>query len=238
MVPADVAVQLVSSFGARVLASHGQPYAGPIVAPAGFRAVDCALVPCVALTYDDGPSARTPRILDELAAHDAAATFFAMGANAQGHAETLARMTWEGHEVEGHTWNHPHLPQLTDAQITAQIADSTRALEAVSGQDVTVFRPPYGELSPRVLAAAGMAAILWDVDTLDWQGPADDVLIARAVELPRAGSIVLQHDTNELTARTAGAVLDGLLDRGFQLVTLRQLFGGALPTAGSWQRAP
>ncbi len=237
-VPAAVAADLVSPFGARVLASYGQPYSGPIPAPAGSRAVDCALVPCVALTYDDGPSARTPLILDELAAHDAAATFFAMGQNARAHGKTLARMTREGHEVEGHTWNHPHLPQLTPAQVTAQIVDSTRALEAVSGQDITVFRPPYGEFTPQVLAAAGMAAILWDVDTLDWQGPADDVLIARAVEQPRAGSIVLQHDTQEVTARTAGAVLDGLLDRGFQLVTVRQLFGGDLPASGSWRRAP
>ncbi|MFE5409285.1 polysaccharide deacetylase family protein [Microbacterium sp. NPDC056569] len=236
-VPAEVAAGLVSPLGARVLASYGQPYSGPVAAPAGARAVDCGLVPCVALTYDDGPSAYTAGILDDLAARDAAATFFAMGQNAQGYADTLARMTREGHEVEGHTWNHPHLPQLTDAQISAQIVDSTRALEAVSGQDITAFRPPYGEFSPRVLAAAGMPAILWDVDTLDWQGPADDVLIARSVEQPRAGSIVLLHDIHPGTARTTGAVLDGLLDRGFQLVTVRQLFGGQLPASGAWQSA-
>lgn len=237
-VPAEVAAGLVSPLGARVLASAGQPYTGPAAAPAGSRAVDCALVPCVALTYDDGPSAYTADILDDLAARDAAATFFAMGQNAQGYADTLARMTRDGHEVEGHTWNHPHLPQLTDAQITAQIVDSTRALEAASGQDITAFRPPYGEFTPRVLALAGMPAILWDIDTLDWQGPADDVLIARAVEQPRAGSIVLLHDIHPGTARTTGAVLDGLLDRGFQLVTVRQLFGGQLPVSGSWRRAP
>lgn len=237
-VPAEVAAAIVSPLGARVLASFGQPYSGPAAAPAGARAVDCGLVPCVALTYDDGPSAYTPGILDELAARDAAATFFAMGQNAQGYAETLARMTRDGQQLEGHTWNHPHLPQLTDAQVTAQIVDSTRALEAVSGQDITAFRPPYGEFTPRVLAAAGMPAILWDIDTNDWQGPADEVLIARAVEQPRAGSIVLLHDIHAGTARTTGAVLDGLLDRGFQLVTVRQLFGGQMPTAGTWRRAP
>ncbi|MGX5769322.1 polysaccharide deacetylase family protein [Microbacterium trichothecenolyticum] len=238
VVPAEVAAGLVSPLGARVLASPGQPYTGPAAPPAGARAVDCGLVPCVALTYDDGPSAYTAGILDDLAARDAAATFFAMGQNAQGHADTLARMTRDGHELEGHTWNHPHLPQLTDAQITAQIVDSTRALEAVSGQDITAFRPPYGEFTPRVLAAAGMPAILWDIDTLDWQGPADDVLIASAVEQPRAGSIVLLHDIHPGTARTTRAILDGLLDRGFQLVTVRQLFGGQLPVSGSWRRAP
>jgi peptidoglycan-N-acetylglucosamine deacetylase len=237
-VPPNVAAPLVSPFGARVLATLAEPYAGPLAAPAGDRAIDCALVPCVALTYDDGPSGLTPEILDELSARDGAATFFAMGENARAHAETLARMTREGHEVEGHTWNHPHLPRLTPREVAAQIQDSTRALEAASGQRISAFRPPYGEFTPEVLAAAGMPAILWDVDTLDWQGPSDDVLTARAVTQPRPGSIVLLHDIHERTARTAGAVMDGLLDRGFVLVTVRQLFGGELPASGAWRRGP
>ena len=237
-VPAELAADLVSPLGARLLASAAEPYTGPLAAPAGARAVDCTLVPCVALTYDDGPSAHTTGILDDLAARDVAATFFAQGQSAQGYADTLARMTRDGHQLEGHTWNHPHLPQLTDAQIAAQIVDSTRALEVASGQDISAFRPPWGEFTPRVLAAAGMPAILWDVDTEDWAGPPDDVLIARAVEQPRAGSIVLLHDIHPGTARTAGAVMDGLLDRGFELVTVRQLFGGQMPASGAWHRAP
>lgn len=236
-VPADVAATLVSSFGARVLAAAGQPYTGPDAAPAGARTVDCTLVPCVALTYDDGPSSFTPTILDELAARDSAATFFAMGQNARAHAETLARMTREGHEVEGHTWNHPHLRRLPEAEVRSQIVESTRALEAASGQRITAFRPPYGEYDAQVLAAAGMPAILWDVDTLDWQRPPDDTLIARAVERPRPGSIVLLHDIHAGTARTAGAVIDGLRDRGFTLVTVKQLFGGELPASGAWRSA-
>jgi peptidoglycan/xylan/chitin deacetylase (PgdA/CDA1 family) len=237
-VPPTVAAALVSPFGARLLAATGQPYTGPVAAPAGTRSVDCDLVPCVAMTYDDGPSGFTPGVLDELAARDAAATFFVMGGKARGYAGTLARMTREGQQVEGHTWDHPHLPQLTPVEVAAQILDSTRAIEAASGQDVTAFRPPYGELSPQVLATAGMPAILWDVDTLDWQHPADEVLVERAVEQPRAGSIILQHDIQAVTAATVDEVLDGLLDRGFQLVTVRQLFGGDLPASGVWRRGP
>jgi peptidoglycan/xylan/chitin deacetylase (PgdA/CDA1 family) len=237
-VPADVASPLLSPLGARLLAAAGQPYAGPVAAPAGTRSVDCSLVPCVAVTYDDGPSDFTPGILDQLAARDSAATFFVIGAKARGYADTLARMTRDGQEVEGHTWSHPHLPQLTPAEVAAQIGDATRAIEAASGQDVMAFRPPYGEFTSQVLATAGMPAILWDTDTLDWQHPPEDVLIARAVEQPRAGSIILQHDIQAVTAATAAAVLDGLLDRGFQLVTVKQLFGGNLPASGAWRRGP
>lgn len=237
-VPNEVAQELVSPFGRRLIAAAAQNYTGPSLAPAGARTVDCTLVPCVAVTYDDGPSPLTAGILDELAARDAAATFYAQGANAGRFREVLARMTREGHEVANHTWNHPHLPGLTAQQVSAQIRDTSRALEAASGQAVRSFRPPYGEYDSAVLAAAGLPAILWDVDTEDWRGPSDEVLIRRAVEGPRAGSIVLQHDVHTVTARTAGAVYDGLLDRGFTLVTVRQLFGGEPPAAGAWRRAP
>jgi hypothetical protein len=49
---------------------------------------------------------------------------------------------------------------------------------------------------------------------------------------------VLQHDIHSNTARTAGAVYDGLLDRGFVLVNLEQLFNGELPTSGVIRRLP
>lgn len=236
-VPADVAAPLASPFGARMLAAAGQPYAGPAVAPAGARTVDCALVPCVALTYDDGPSPLTAGILDELAKHDSAATFFALGASAQAHHEVLARMTRDGHQVANHTWSHPSLPKLTRGQVSAQISDTSRALEAASGQRIDSFRPPYGEYDAEVLAAAGLPAILWDVDTLDWQRPSDETLVARAVEQPRPGSIVLMHDIHPGTARVAATIFEGLRDRGFTLVTVRQLFGGHLPVSGAWRSA-
>ncbi len=235
-VPAAAAAGLVSPFGARLLEAGASPYAVPPRVGAGWT--DCSLTPCVALTYDDGPSRFTPGILDELNARGAVATFFALGQYAAGGRDTLRRMTAEGHEVENHTWNHPNLTDLTAAQVASQIDGTTVALEAASGQPVRVFRPPYGEYNAATLAAAGMAAILWDVDTSDYQHPSTDVLVARAVDPPRPGSIVLVHDIHESTAVATPRILDGLLDRGFTLVTVRQLFDGDLPTSGAWRRAP
>ena len=48
---------------------------------------------------------------------------------------------------------------------------------------------------------------------------------------------MLLHDIHAGTARTAGAVIDGLRDRGFSLVTVKQLFGGELPASGAWRSA-
>ncbi|GAA3632201.1 hypothetical protein GCM10022200_13860 [Microbacterium awajiense] len=235
-VPAAVAAELVSPFGARMLEAGARAYAVPARVGAGWT--DCSLTPCVAVTYDDGPSRFTPGILDELNARGAVATFFALGQYAAGGRDTLRRMTAEGHEVENHTWNHPNLTDLTAEQVASQIDSTTVALEAASGQAVRVFRPPYGEFDASTLAAAGMAAILWDVDTSDYQHPSADVLVARAVDPPRPGSIVLVHDIHESTAVATPRIIDGLLDRGFTLVTVSQLFDGSLPTSGAWRRAP
>lgn len=237
-IPRDFATPLLSVFGARVQSLAGQPYAGPAPVAAGRERVNCTLVACVSLTYDDGPSAMTPAILDALAARHSAATFFPMGENAAKFRDVLTRTLAEGHEVENHTWNHPRLTTLSPSRVSAQIRDATRALNGAAGVEVRVFRPPYGLYNDSVLAAAGLAAILWDVDTFDWQSPRDDLLLARAVDQPGPGSIVLMHDVQPGTVRTAPAIYDGLIDRGFTLVTVAQLFGDALPTSGAWRHGP
>lgn len=235
-VPRAIAEPLASPFGARLLAAAGQAYAVPATVGAGWH--DCTLMPCVAVTYDDGPSRFTPAVLDAFAARDSVATFFVLGQNSVGAGAILSRMTAEGHEVENHTWNHPNLTTLTPAQVAAQVGDTSRVVSQGSGRPVQVFRPPYGEYTRATLAAAGMAAILWDVDTNDYQRPPEDVLVARAVDGPRSGSIVLMHDIHEPTVLATPAIVDGLLDRGFSLVTVEQLFGGDLPSSGAWRRAP
>ncbi|WP_314507882.1 polysaccharide deacetylase family protein [uncultured Microbacterium sp.] len=234
----DSATALLSAFGAKVQSFAGQPYTGPGTVRAGRERVDCALVACVALTYDDGPSVFTPSILGALAERHSAATFFPMGENAAKYRDVLARTVAEGHEVENHTWNHPRLTTLSASRVSTQIRDATRALNDATGAEVGVFRPPYGLYTDSVLAAAGLAAILWDVDTFDWQSPRDEALVSRAVDQPGPGSIVLMHDVQPGTARTAAAVYDGLIDRGFTLVTVAQLFGGVLPSSGAWRHGP
>ena len=239
-VPGGLAANLLTPFGADLISEAAQAgqFTPPATTPAGRDPVDCTLVPCVALTYDDGPSEFTAGILDELAKRHASATFFITGERARFNVELLKRTLDEGHLVENHTFSHPNLPRLSPARVAAEIEDTNAAILAATGVPARVFRPPYGEYTDMVLQTAQMAAILWDVDSLDYAKVSDDVVLSRAVGLPRPGSIVLQHDIHANTARTAGAVYDGLLDRGFVLVNLEQLFNGELPTSGVIRRLP
>lgn len=238
-VPREEVVRLATPFGIRVAIASGTPFQAPEAVLPSAEWVDCSLLPCVALTYDDGPSRHTPRLLDHLAVARAPATFYMLGGMAQRNPDTVRRAAAEGHEIGSHTWSHPNLRTLTRSQIRSQLGRTQRLLQSLSGQPITSFRPPYGEFSRRVLRAAGMPAILWTVDPRDWEGSrSEHHIIRHTVTRPRPGWIVLYHDTSPRTVRATPEIVAGLRDRGFTLVTVTTLFGGQLPASGAWRSAP
>jgi peptidoglycan/xylan/chitin deacetylase (PgdA/CDA1 family) len=203
----------------------GTPSAG-----AGFERIPCDLVPCMALTLDDGPSTLTPQFLDVLRDEQSAATFFMLGQNAQQHPDTVRRVAAEGHQIGNHTWSHPYLTDLTDEQIEDQLGRTAALLRTLSGQPVRTFRPPGGFVDADVIEIAAEPAILWSVDTRDWEKPADDDLARYAIERPAVSTIMLMHDIQAGSARVFDRVVTGLRDRGFALVTVDALFGGKVPS--------
>lgn len=237
-VPAAVAEPLLTDMGRRVLAASAQPYAGPPAVPASREWVDCDLAPCVALTYDDGPSGFTGPLLDTLRDERATAAFYVLGQYAAGNPDMVRRIAAEAHLVGNHTWDHPSLPSLEPEQIERQLSRTRALLRDLSGQSVSTFRPPYGEFDAEVLAVAGQPAILWNVDTRDWAGGPATEIQRVAVEDARPGGIILFHDTHEQSVRMTPDVITGLRDRGFTLASLSQLFDGDIPSAGAWRGAP
>lgn len=204
------------------------PFAG-VRAAASSVPIDCALIPCVALTYDDGPSDFTPLLLDTLAAQQARATFFMVGGYAVNHPELVSRVAAEGHELASHTMNHKNLLTIPLPEARAQVIDAAKVLTNITGRPVTIFRPPYGEVNAEIIREVGLPAILWSIDTNDWRKPGQQALFERAALGARRGDIILFHDTHLDTVQAADAVIRGLRDRGFETVTVTQLFGGTVP---------
>src|SRR5437764_3022604 len=84
--------------------------------------------PYVAMTFDDGPSAKlTPKLLDLLAAHHIKSTFFLIGQNAAEYPEVVAREAREGHEVANHSWSHPTLAKMSDDGVRGQLRTTAAA---------------------------------------------------------------------------------------------------------------
>src|SRR5256885_10519884 len=106
--------------------------------------------PYVAMTFDDGPSAKlTPKLLDLLAAHHIKATFFLIGENAAEYPELVAREMRGGHEVANHSWSHPNFGKMSDEGVRSQLRRTDDAIRSATGSRPTLMRPPYGSISAR-----------------------------------------------------------------------------------------
>lgn len=206
----------------------GTPFV-PSAAKLSSITVDCDIAPCVALTYDDGPSDLTPALLDVLDAKAAPVTFFTIGWYMSQRPEVVKRAFDAGHEIGSHTVSHKDLTAMSVAQATAEINDAAAQITGITGSTVTIFRPPFGYITDEVIASVGMPSVHWSVDPQDWRKPGQQALIDATVPVANAGSIILMHDVWNDTIAVAPGVIDGLRDRGFVLVTVTQLFGGQVP---------
>src|ERR1043166_7250206 len=101
--------------------------------------------PYVAMTFDDGPSAKlTPRLLDLLAAHHIHATFFVIGQNVSENPEITARAAREGHEIGNHSWSHPNFAKMSTEGVRNQLRKTDEAIKSATGASPKLMRPPYG----------------------------------------------------------------------------------------------
>ncbi|MFE2110574.1 polysaccharide deacetylase family protein [Kitasatospora sp. NPDC059463] len=196
--------------------------------------------PLVALTFDDGPHPEfTPQVLDVLRRHDAPAAFFCIGLNVLAHPEVVRRIADAGQTLGNHTWSHAYLPDLGPVGLARQLGHTREAIAEACGDDRPVrwLRPPYGGRSPELLRAvdaSGLITVLWDVDAKDWSRPGPDVIAERVLSQVRPGSVILMHDAGDDRSQTVAAlpaVITGLRDRGYRLVSLDELLAAVHPAA-------
>jgi peptidoglycan/xylan/chitin deacetylase (PgdA/CDA1 family) len=186
--------------------------------------VDCGRQACLALTFDDGPSAdATAIVLDALARHHAHATFFVVGSHIAGNEGLLRRMYQEGHEVGNHSWSHPHFTALTPDQMRAQVNDTQAAVVRAGVPAPTLLRPPYGDVNSTVEATIPMTVALWNVDPEDWNHKKPEDIPPLVENHVRAGRVVVLHDMHRPTADSLDTLLADL-QKDYTLVTFSQLF--------------
>ena len=185
--------------------------------------INCLEVACVALTFDDGPSFYTEGLLDTLKEHNVKATFFVLGTQVRIQSETVLRMFQEGHQIGNHTWDHPNLTQMGDAQIREQLQLTDDLITQIIGVPTPFLRPPYGAYNDRVLAAASLPIIFWSVDPLDWKDRDAEIVASRIIDAP-VGAVILAHDIHKSTVAAVPAIIAALKSRGIHFVTVTKLF--------------
>ena len=206
--------------------------------------VDCAVVKCIALTFDDGPSPYTDRLLSVLEAADAKATFFEIGNKVAANPDGAKRVVEAGMELGSHTWEHPNMTAIPPEDIPAQLSKASDAIEAATGQRPVLVRTAGGLINDAVLAEAkkqGLADINWDVIPFDWANDANTAATRYMLMTQiKPNSVVLFHDAYSSTVDLVQQFLPVLKANGYHMVTVTQMLGPRAPgsTYGSRENGP
>ena len=178
----------------------------------------------VALTFDDGPSRYTPKLLDAMKERGVKATFFIVGNRISSFPETVERMVAEGHQLANHSWDHSYFNKLSSSQIKDQIRKTNNALNDRGGSGSYYVRSPGGFLGSTIRDAVGAPLIQWSVDPEDWKYRDTAKVSSSILNSVQDGDIVLLHDLYSTSVDAAIIVMDSLLDQGYELVTVQELF--------------
>ncbi|MFD6286261.1 polysaccharide deacetylase family protein [Streptomyces sp. NPDC060205] len=170
----------------------------------------------VGLTFDDGPSSSTPALLSALTRNGLRATMFNQGNYAAANPSRVQAQVGAGMWVGNHSYSHPHLTQLGQAQIDSEISRTQQAIAAAGGGTPKLFRPPYGETNATVRAVEakyGLTEIIWNVDSQDWNNASTDAIV-QAVGRLGNGQVILMHDWPANTLAAIPRIAQNLTARG------------------------
>jgi peptidoglycan/xylan/chitin deacetylase (PgdA/CDA1 family) len=110
----------------------------------------------VSLTFDDGWQSQYTDALPILNKHHVNATFYLISSflNTTGYLTTAQAeaIKLAGNEIGSHTVDHPDLTTLTPAQLTNELVQSKKTLQALFGP-IRDFASPYGAYNNQVIAA-------------------------------------------------------------------------------------
>lgn len=190
----------------------------------------------VAITFDDGPyKDMTEKYISILEAYGAKATFFIVGKRAQAFPEPAQSLAESGFEIGGHSYAHSNIKKKTKQAMEDDFIRNIEAIENVTGVKVSLFRPPYGAYNNTLLRTAvkfSQRTVNWNVDPKDWSGIKSDEIVQRVLSNSEDGSIILLHEGRQNTLQALPHIIEGLKERGYELVTVSELLmASERPTA-------
>jgi peptidoglycan/xylan/chitin deacetylase (PgdA/CDA1 family) len=195
--------------------------------------------PMVALTFDDGPDVMTSRLLSKLDRLNVRASFFVIGLNVAERPELVRRANAMGMTIGNHTVTHRSMNRLSARDQRAEIDRMQRVLVETIGRPAYFFRPPghdWNFTTARTISQAGLVGVRFSIDTQDWRGVPSKEIIDRAMQA-KSGDVIQLHDggpRHAQTLRAVGPIVRRLRKRGFELVTLDELYrsGGGTTSGG------
>ena len=188
------------------------------------------------LTFDDGPGAHTPKLLDILQKYNVKATFFVVNT---GYISTIARAAQEGHTVAVHTATHKFKDVYASEEAYFNDLNQMKAqILAYTGQDTKLVRFPGGSSNTissfnkgimtkltQLLTEQGYIYVDWNVDSKDAGGAssANEVFwnVVNGIGSKKT-SIVLQHDIHGFSVNAVERIINWGLANGYTFLPLTE----------------
>lgn len=141
----------------------------------------------VAISFDAAWGADdTDELLRILRENDVKTTFFMCGYWVDQYPDEVKKIAEEGHTLGNHSSTHPHMSQLSKDQIKEELMKNHEKVKTLTGQEMELFRPPFGEYNNNVIEAAeecGYYTIQWDVDILETKINYSELLFIKPFEI-------------------------------------------------------
>ena len=183
----------------------------------------------VALSFDAAwGNEDTQTILDILKEKNIKVTFFMTGEWVEKYPEDVKKICEAGHDLANHSENHKNMSQLSDADCQSELMKAHQKVKQITGVDMNLFRPPYGDYDNEVIKnakACGYYTIQWDVDSLDWKDYGVENIVETVTQHKNLqnGSIILMHNGAKYTADALPKVIEGLKEKGYEIVPVSEL---------------
>ena len=185
--------------------------------------------PQIALTFDAAwGNEDTQQILSILEKHNVKATIFMTGGWVESYPDDVKAILAAGHDIGNHSENHKNMSQLSTDQMKSELMEVHDRVKNLTGYEMTLFRPPYGDYSNEVIQTAtslGYYSIQWDVDSLDWKDYGVDSIVDTVCNHKHLGngSIILCHNGAKYTAQALDTLITSLKGKGYEFVKVSDL---------------
>ena len=183
----------------------------------------------VALSFDAAwGNDDTQKILEILKKHGLHVTFFMTGGWVEKYPEDVKAIQAAGHDLGNHSENHKNMAQLSVEEQKTEIMTVHEKVKQLTGVDMQLFRPPYGEYNDNLVLTAkdcGYFPVEWSVDSLDWKDYGVNSILDMVLKNKelRNGAIILCHNGAKYTPDALEQLIIGLEDKGYQIVPVSEL---------------
>ena len=196
--------------------------------PTGFTVSENSASGCqnpgqIALTFDDGPSQYTSRLLNILKINNITASFFLIGENISNYSNIVLQQYMDGHNIGDHTFNHLYSSGLSSQTFNSEINSTAIIIKNITGQ--------YYDYTPVELAyvTTTMIVIFDNLDTLDYSNTKKWIntytSIINSANVSTDSFVVLNHDTYLTTVNMVNTQINIGKKAGFKFVSLEECIG-------------